>query len=237
MVARLPWSASSRKELVRAPARTVGSRASVATYTLGATLTFIARVPNSSVLSVSLAEALEGLTLTSRRVQHPPDMLSSSILVRRASRYGTCACFFASACTTCPKASSEVLILVASCSRTPSAWDFFTRSLPAKSTTVSLPLKTCTLSASAPGEETPSTRGYLLMRSWRMEWERDECLFMLVSAYAMFLRPLATHCMRKSAFLHWYQERSCTAHPPSSGSGVSLRLTPAGLRRSSIVSL
>jgi hypothetical protein len=81
------------------------------------------------------------------------------------SRYGTCALFFARAWTTLPNVKRLVLMFVASLNRTPRDCVFFTRSLPAISTTVSRPR--CWTSSTFP---VPSATAAESSRGTRFTW-------------------------------------------------------------------
>ena len=68
-----------------------------------------------------------------------PTSESCSISVSFESRYGTCLFFVTRAAITFPSAESDLLMYLASVSCCPVASDFFSRSLPARSTSCNFP--------------------------------------------------------------------------------------------------
>mmetsp|Transcript_46389 Transcript_46389/g.88563 ORF Transcript_46389/g.88563 Transcript_46389/m.88563 type:complete len:307 (+) Transcript_46389:88-1008(+) len=82
---------------------------------------------------VSLFESIPGATWANIITLPRRSSASCSIIVSLLLRYGTCRCFCCRAMMTSPRADSDRLMCCASLSRSPSASDLATRSLPAKS--------------------------------------------------------------------------------------------------------
>mmetsp|Transcript_83135 Transcript_83135/g.151998 ORF Transcript_83135/g.151998 Transcript_83135/m.151998 type:complete len:267 (+) Transcript_83135:1389-2189(+) len=158
-------------------------------FTLALTSTHIAREANSRLLMVSCMCSAAGLAHTSNTVLQFPPMDPSSSRVSLLSRRGTCCFFSANALTTLPRASKLLLIALASRRCTPSTPLFFTRSDPARSTTLSRACVHCTRRALPPLSGV-GRRGLFVSRTWKTAWLRLEALFILVSAYTMLDRAL-----------------------------------------------
>ena len=119
----------------------------------------------------------------------------------------------ASAWMTLPSASSEPLMLAASLSPLPVTPDFFTRSEPARSTTLSLPSVAWNFCAPPACCAPPAVRGLRITFSCMTACERLEALFILVSAYTMLLRPRAKSLSSASGEAHLCHERPATSPP------------------------
>mmetsp|Transcript_14406 Transcript_14406/g.45121 ORF Transcript_14406/g.45121 Transcript_14406/m.45121 type:complete len:369 (+) Transcript_14406:119-1225(+) len=121
------WESSLQRELTST------------SLTLAHTSTRIARLANSSAWQVSCALSSVGDMQTSSEVLQFPESAGSRRRVSLLSRKGTCFFWEARACTTLPRASRLPLMLMASFICWPATPLRFTRSDPARSTTVSTP--------------------------------------------------------------------------------------------------
>ena len=126
---------------------------STSSFILALFLIFLARVANLRVLKLSLKASLEGEIIAIMVVLQLPPRLSSKIRVTLESLYGMWErpLGAVSAVMTLPSVERDLLILLLSSRRLPVAPVTFTRSLPAKSTRLSLPTLTyflCTFSGS-----------------------------------------------------------------------------------------
>mmetsp|Transcript_8480 Transcript_8480/g.16060 ORF Transcript_8480/g.16060 Transcript_8480/m.16060 type:complete len:287 (-) Transcript_8480:423-1283(-) len=174
-------TASSMPSPAMSAARRAASTVTVTSLTVHVVSTRMARAANSSVLTVSWQDSMDGLQHTRRLVLQLPPTESSRMRVSFESRKGTCFFLSARACTTLPKASSEALMLAASLSPAPVTPLRLTRSDPARSTTVSLPMVACIFTAPPPALASVA-RGRLAILIWNTECERLDALFILVSA-------------------------------------------------------
>mmetsp|Transcript_4419 Transcript_4419/g.16182 ORF Transcript_4419/g.16182 Transcript_4419/m.16182 type:complete len:201 (-) Transcript_4419:3185-3787(-) len=120
-----------------------------------------------------------GDTLTNMSVLQFPPIESLSNIVNLWLRYGMCGCSDASAEITSPSAESDLLIACASLSVSPSAPDFFTRSLPAKSTNESLPFVIV-----------PVCESVVSMTSEKIRCDRLDSTFILVPAVLRTFKPV-----------------------------------------------
>ena len=169
--------------LMPSPARSAASRpastVTVPSLMDASTSTFIARLANSSVLSVSFELSCEGDMQTSSDVFEFPPIESSRICVSFESRYGMNFFFSASALTTFPNASKLPLMFTASFSCWPCTPLFLMRSLPARSTIVSFPI---VMRIFVPVWLLSMARSRLLTLIWKTAWLRLDALFIFVSA-------------------------------------------------------
>mmetsp|Transcript_31874 Transcript_31874/g.53560 ORF Transcript_31874/g.53560 Transcript_31874/m.53560 type:complete len:244 (+) Transcript_31874:1386-2117(+) len=173
------WTAASMPSPARSAASWEASMATEVSLTTAVHSTRIAREAKSRADCVSLEDSSAGLQHTRREVLQLPPTESSRMRVSLESRKGTCFFLSASAWTTLPNASSEALMFAASFRPCPWTPDRFTRSLPARSTTVSLPTVACIFT----GRPLFSVAlGRLVILIWKIECERLDALFILVSA-------------------------------------------------------
>mmetsp|Transcript_95989 Transcript_95989/g.240585 ORF Transcript_95989/g.240585 Transcript_95989/m.240585 type:complete len:330 (+) Transcript_95989:826-1815(+) len=227
-------TSSSRNDLVimspRFPhksSRSAEPEASTSTsswFTRASTSTRIARDANSKVLIVSAALSAAELRQTRRAVLQFPPTEPSKIRVSLLSRNGTCARLAAKALTTLPNTSKLLLMETASFNWAPSTWLFFTRSEPARSTT----LRRARVHATRRGSSSPAplppsaspatepdgvTRGRRVIDIWKTAWLRLEALLSLVSAYTKFDRALRKASSMHSGRWHFTHVRPGTAPP------------------------
>ena len=166
--------------------------------------TFIAREPNSSAAVVSDASPPDGETHTTRDVRQLPPSASDSMCVSFESRYGMCVACVDSAFITLDSPRSDVLMWIASFIRLPlvssSAPLFFGRSRrtrkvddrqlargqrrDARPRVQPMHAALHRRPQPRPRPDAPSrTRSRQETWSCNTECERDECLFIFVSAY------------------------------------------------------
>ena len=221
--ARCSASRAARRSLCEAPSTTFFDALPSSTLR-----TFSANVSDESD---SGAESAAGLMLTNMKVFESPPSESESRCVSFELRKGTCASFFCSAAITSPSAERLLLMFCASVSACPSTPDFLGRSLPARSTRLSLPC-----------DSRPVARLRPVTVTTTIECERDDALFILVAVTERRDAPSAIASSTSAAVATAIDERpdTQTVWPvPLMSSFSGFLSMPLGLstRRSTSVSL
>ena len=143
---------------------------------------------NRMVLNVSSIWDRWRLQVTMRVVLLLPPRDSFNNRVSLESRYGTCGAFFAIALMTLPSVERLALIFFASSRAAPWAKLLDTRSEPARSTRLMVPLLTL------------SSGHFSDISIWQIEWDLDDNLFYLVLFTCRFRSPNEMNLIISSEF-------------------------------------